>query len=388
MSMVAQNRCPVRQFEIFTDPVVTVDPFEHLLQAHESDPFWTDSDSGMWIITKYEQCREVLRDWRTFTHAEPHQVMDVPLMPSYFDPPYQTKLRNVVLPLMTAAKIDPLGPHMHQVCRTLIAEFKDRGWCDVVNDFARRYPIAIFGELFGLDPARQEEFRQLAETFLHVKAKSQEAWTAIRQIVREEIEERRISPRNDMLTGIALGQIDDQELDLEVGVNLASTVFLGGLDTLPSNIGWTLRFLADHPTHRRQIVEDPSCIPMAVEEFFRRFPSVTRNPARATRDLDFHGANVKKGDLVMTVLFLANCDSAVFDDPLSVDFGRNANNHIAFSVGNHRCLGSHLARHELAVGLQEWHAAIPDYRIGDRDQVTYTGGGVAGMHSLRLEWDV
>ena len=132
-------------------------------------------------------------------------VMDTPLMPSYFDPPYQTKLRGVVLPLMTAAKIDPLEPRMHETCRNLISQFKDRGWCDVIGEFARRYPITIFGELFGLEPARQEEFRQLAETFLHVKAKSQEAWSAIRRIVREELEDRRVMPRNDMLTGISNG---------------------------------------------------------------------------------------------------------------------------------------------------------------------------------------
>jgi cytochrome P450 len=190
-----------------------------------------------------------------------------------------------------------------------------------------------------------------------------------------------------MLTGIATGQIDGDLVCLDVGVNLASTVFLGGLDTLPSNIGWTLRFLADNPAHRQQIVDNPSCIPLAVEEFFRRFPSVTRNPARATRDVEFHGANIKKGDVVSTVLFLANCDSQVFEDPLQIDFDRAVNKHIAFSIGNHRCLGSHLARHELAVGLQEWHAAIPNYRVAQREKITYTGGGVAGMHSLRLEWD-
>lgn len=373
--MVALDRCPVRQLEIFEQSVVEVDPFEHLLQVHEAEPFWTDSDGGMWMITKYDQCREVQQDYRTFTHAEPLQRMDTPLMPSYFDPPYQTKLRGVILPLMTAAKIDPLEPRMHEVCRDLISEFKDRGWCDAIGEFARRYPITIFGQLLGLEPARQEEFRQLAETFLHVKAKSQEAWTAIRRIVGEELEDRRVAPRDDLLTGIATGQIDGELVSLDVGVNLASTVFLGGLDTLPSNIGWTLRFLADNPAHRRKIVDDPSCIPSAVEEFFRRFPSVTRNPVRAARDVQFHGANIKKGDVVMTVLFLANCDSQVFDDPLQIDFDRVVNKHIAFSVGAHRCLGSHLARHELAVGLQEWHAAIPDYRVAEREKITYTGGG-------------
>ncbi len=385
--MTSVERSPERDLEILIAPVIEQDPFEHLLQAHEADPFWTESDGGMWIVTRYEQCREVQQDYRTFTHTQGQRPMNPPLMPSEFDPPLQTKLRSIVLPLMTPAAIDPLEPQMHQVCQELIANFKDRGYCDAIAEFARRYPIDIFGRLFGLAPARREEFRQLAETFLHVKVKSQDAWTQIQAIILSELESRRRSPRDDMLNGISHGRIDGELVDLGIATNLASTVFLGGLDTLPSNIGWTLRFLADNPAHRQRIVDDPSCIPIAVEEFFRRYPSVTRNSARATRDVDFHGANVRKGDLITTVLFLANCDSDVFQDPLNIDFDRRVNRHIAFSAGSHRCLGSHLARHELAVGLQEWHAAIPDYRVAERDKITYTGG-VAGMHYLRLEWDV
>ena len=385
MSVV--ERCPIRQMELLIDPVIEHDPFEWLLQVHEADPFWTDFDGGQWIVTRYEHCREVQKDYRTFTHTEPQYKMADPLMPTEFDPPYQTKLRSIILPLMTADAVDPLEPRMHEVCRELIAGFKDRGECDAISEFARRYPIAIFGELFGLEEARLQEFRKLAELFLHDRSQRAVAWSSIRDIIRNELQLRVGASRGDMLSGIANGEIDGELVDIETATNLASTTFIGGLDTLPSNIGWTLRYLADNPDQRKRIVEEPETVPRAVEEFFRRFPSVTRNNVRATRDVEFHGANIRKGDLVTTVLFLANCDSEVFDDPLKLDFDRTVNKHIAFSAGSHRCLGSHLARHELAVGLQEWHAAIPDYRIIDRDKITYTGG-VAGMHYLHLAWDV
>jgi cytochrome P450 len=387
MTVVADRR-PVRDLEILIDPVIEIDPFEYLLPFRESEPFWTESDGGTWVVTRYDQCREVQQDFRTFTHADPQRPLEPPLFPSHSDPPFQTKLRSIILPLMTSAVIDRLETRMHQVCRDLIAGFKGRGHCDAISEFARQYPIIIFGGLYGLDEDRLEEFRQMAEMFLHVKPRMHEAWAGIQTILRDELALRRVSPRDDMLSGIASGEIDGEVIDLELAVNLASSVFVGGLDTLPSNIGWTLRYLADHPEHRRQIVEDPACIPRAVEEFFRRFPSVLRNQTRATTDVDFHGANIRKGDLVTTVLFLANCDSSVFDDPLSLDFDREVNRQIAFSFGSHRCLGSHLARHELAVGLAEWHAAIPDYRVTEREKITYTGGGVAGIHYLRLEWDV
>lgn len=388
--MTIDERVPTRDFSLHGTE--KDDPFEWLRQVSESDPFWSEQHpygpGGIWVITKYDHVREVHKDYRTFSHAETDPLTaDSPLMPSAYDPPYQTKLRSVVLPLMTASKIDPLEPRMHVVCRELIATFKDRGTCDAINEFARRYPIVIFCELFGLPESRREEFRQLAETWMHDLERRQWAWAEIRAIVRDELAQRRTEPRDDMLSGISNAEIDGELVELDVATNIASTVFLGGLDTLPSNIGWTLRYLADHPAQRRRIVEDPSSIPGAVEEFFRCFPSVSMNPSKVTRDIDFHGAQMKAGDPVMSVIFLANTDSKMFDDPFTLDFDRPSNKHLAFAAGAHRCLGSHLARHELAVGLQEWHAAIPEYRVADRDDITYYPG-VAGMHYLRLEWDV
>jgi cytochrome P450 len=306
-----------------------------------------------------------------------------------YDPPYLTKLRSVILPLMTAARIDPLEPQMHRVCRELIAGFKDLGHCDVVADFARKYPIAIFGDLYGLPVEGREEFRQLAETYLHSEYDEQQAaWISIRAIMQAELEARRRSPQEDMLNGIAHGQIDGELIDIDLAVNLASTVFLGGLDTLPSNIGWTLRYLAEHPDHRQRIIDDPSCIPAAVEEFFRVFPAVARNGGVATRDVVFHGVNIRAGDRVVSMLCLANQDGAVFENPTILDFDRQVNKHMAFGAGAHRCLGSHLARHELGVALQEWHAAIPDYRLASLEKKTYAGGMVFGIERLPLEWDV
>ena len=309
-------------------------------------------------------------------------------MPSFFDPPYQTKLRSVVLPLMTPAKIDPLEPKMRRVCSELISGFKMNGRCDIVDDFARRYPIAIFGDLFGLPTDRREEFRILAETWLHDFEAKQRSWTAIRAIVREELEARREHPRDDMLSGIAHGRIDGELIDLDVGVNLASTVFLGGLDTLPSNIGWTFRYLANHPEARQRIIADPSVIPTAVEEFLRIYTVTAKEQRRATRDIEFHGVHIRAGDRVMGLMSVANQDSAEFEDPFTPNFDRTVNRHMAFAVGAHRCLGSHLARHELQVALQEWHAAIPDYRVALGEPTVYGGGGVFAIDSMHLEWDV
>src|SRR5262249_33756929 len=117
-------------------------------------------------------------------------------------------------------------------------------------------------------------------------------------------------------------------------------------------------FFVEHPEHLRQIVDDPSLIPAAVEELLRWETPVMTVVRVAMEDTEIGGCPVREGDHVMAMLSSANLDDAEFPDGDVVRFDREANRHIAFGVGVHRCLGSHLARTELRVALREWHRAL------------------------------
>ena len=342
------------------------------------------------MVTRFEDSRRILQDPVTFCSALQQRdgyELDQPLLPSFSDPPEVQKYRGILLPSMTPAKVDPLEENMRSVCTDLIESFASKGSCDAVADFARKYPIAIFTEWFGLPQGRSEEFRQCAHAYLHSDIAEQEvAWNRIREIVREQIELKRVNPRGDLLSAIARGSLDGQPIDIDIAVNLASTVFLGGLDTLPSNIGWSLRYLAEHPELRKRIAEEAHIIPAAVEEFLRRF-SVANPERRATRDVEVGGSQIREGDRVKILISNADRDGAEFADPMDVNLDREGNHHIAFGAGPHRCLGSHLARHELEVGLELWHKAIPNYRVAAGQKILYHGG-VPAMENLPLEWDV
>jgi cytochrome P450 len=365
------------------------DPFVYHAEFVESAPIWTNADGGAWLVTRFEDARRVLQDPVTFSSVNQTPAgyeMEQPLLPSFADPPDLQKYRSILLPSLTPAKVAPLEKNMRVVCRELIHGFVDQGHCDAVADFARKYPIAIFIALFGLPPDRSEEFRQHAHAYLHSSpADREEPWTAIRRIVQEQIERKRTQPEGDLLSAIATGTIDGELASLDVAVNLASTVFLGGLDTLPSNIGWSLRHLAYNPDLRHRIVSDPSVIPRAVEEFLRRY-SVANPMRRVMKDVEVGGSHIQQGDRVLVLISDADRDSAEFADPMGIDFDRPNNRHIAFGAGPHRCLGSHLARHELEVGLELWHEAIPDYRVAESEPILYHRG-VLAMENLPLEWD-
>lgn len=143
--------------------------------------------------------------------------------------------------------------------------------------------------------------------------------------------------------------------------------------------------LATHDADRARITADPGVIPDAVEELLRVYALVL--PARKlTADVELHGCPMKAGDMVMLPLMMATRDARVFPDPTRVDFDRKQNRHLAFGAGPHRCLGSHLARQELRIALEEWHARIPGYRIPDGAAPLEHASLVLGLDSLPLTW--
>lgn len=363
------------------------DPFEAFDVHLASEPFWANQgdfyDSGFWVITKFEQTREILQDAETFRSEV---FSEEPLLPSFAQPPQLQKLRQVLLPLLSRRRIVDKDDRVRELARTYIDAFADAGSCDLVADFAQHFPIAVFAELYGIADDRRAEFRELAEQYLHSFGEERDnAWAAIRDIVRTELEERRGAPRDDLLSGIANGEIDGELMDMSICVNLAATVFLGGLDTLPSALGWTFRYLATHDDARRRVVDSPQDVPAMVEEFLRLYPVVAKERRQCGRDVDFHGVQMKAGDRVVALLSLANRDEVEFPNGQAADFDRTVNRHLTFGVGPHRCIGSHLARSEMIVALEEWHRRIPEYWISDPSQIRFHGGIIA-ISTLPLAW--
>ena len=387
MGQIEVRRSPVGEFPQRNGPL-SYDPYEAMLAVGHKPPFWVEDPNdvdGYWVVTRYEDVLEVLSNTEFFSSLRaniPYFQMEEPLIPTETDPPDTQKVRAILMPCLTARRTAALEPLMHEISSSIIAGFRDRGQCEVVTDFARLYPIAIFLKFFGLPTDRAEEFRKHAHTFLH--SPNTDSWAAIRAIVEEQIRIKREHPADDLLSAVANGKIDGKILDLPTAVNIASTVFLGGLDTLPSNIGWMLRHLANHPDARKQLIDDPSLIPGAVEEFLRLYS--VANPVRSVKkDINFHGATMKAKDRIYVSVAMANQDPHEFSD--GVNFSREVNRHLAFASGPHRCLGSHLARHELGIAIEEWLKAIPDFRIQPGSQLTFQGP-VFAIESLRLEWDV
>ncbi len=383
------ERSPVGSVRAQMNGPLPRDPFEILDELGHRPPYWVANPGdvdGYWVVTRYADAVALLQDVENFSSTRAHipiqSQMETPMIPIETDPPETQRIRKLLMARMTAAQALKLEPRMRELAAGIIAGFRDRGSCDAVLEFARVYPIAVFLEFFGLPPERGEEFRAHAHRFLR-KFDPQD-WKAIRAIVEEQVQAKRRGSGEDLLSAIATSELDGVPLELPMAVNLASTVFLGGLETLPSNLGWSLRHLATDPDARERIAARPERIPAALEELLRLY-SVANPLRRAVRDLEFRGARMRADDRIHVSLSSANRDPAEFGRGVHLD--REPNRHLGFGAGPHRCVGSHLARRELRVALEEWHSAIPVYRIARDARITYQGP-IYSMDSLPLEWDV
>jgi cytochrome P450 len=177
------------------------------------------------------------------------------------------------------------------------------------------------------------------------------------------------------MTFVVQADVEGRKLtDREVR-GIGVLILIAGLDTVAAAIGFDLNYLATHPEDQHALRDDPSRIVLAVEELLRAYPTVQLVRV-ATRDMDFHGAPIRTGDYISCPTMLANRDPREFPDPDTIDLEREDNRHVAFAYGPHRCLGSHLARREIVIGLEEWLARIPDFRIKQGTAPLTFGGHV------------
>jgi cytochrome P450 len=185
---------------------------------------------------------------------------------------------------------------------------------------------------------------------------------------------REQDPRDDLLSQFLSTEVEGDRLSREDILDICFLFLIAGLDTVSASLDCFFRYLAEHPEKRQMLVADDAVVPSVVEELLRWETPVVGVPRIATQDVVVGDCPISKGEHVTALIGSANTDEAEYPDADDVRWDRDANRHLAFGGGIHRCLGSHLARVELRVALREWHARIPDYRIKPGVDLNFTPG--------------
>jgi cytochrome P450 len=241
--------------------------------------------------------------------------------------------------------------------------------------------------LLGFPPEDGPQFREFVKNRLEgINLPQQERVTrmsALFHYLLAQVNNHLENPRDDLTTFLINAELRGRKLQASHIVGTMMLLLIAGIGTTWSAIGASLWHLARNPEDRKRLVAEPRLLPIAVEEFLRAYAPVTM--ARLVRqDMYFGGVDMKADDWILLSFPAANRDPAKFDRAYDVIIDRQINQHAAFGLGIHRCLGSHLARMELRVALQAWLERIPDFSLDDPSAVTWSTGQVRGPRLLPL----
>nr|WP_090342287.1 cytochrome P450 [Mycolicibacterium malmesburyense] len=357
----------------------------------------TDGGAAYWMFTDYAAILEGLQHpemWSSSVIVPTDPDPPYTWIPVMVDPPQHAKWRQVLAEYFSPGRVKGQRDEHRRLAAELVEGVRPEGSCEFVKQVARVFPSHIFLNIMGMPIERLDEFLEWEDKMLHQSGTGDEAMTVrlegMTQVVsyfQSLIDQRRADPDPEAhdIVSAALGwTIDGEPVTDGDLLNCLLLLFMAGLDTVASQLSYAMLHLATHPEDRARLVAEPEVVPRAIEELLRVYP-IVQTARKATQDMNFHGCPVRAGDMASFPLAAAGRDESIFLRAREVDLDRGVTRHISFGAGPHRCLGSHLARQEMAVFLEEWHARIPDYRV--TEPPVEHAGQVFGLDSLRLSWD-
>lgn len=385
-------------FDFFHVPADVTDPVEiwHGLVQRGAPPiFYTPRHGGHWVFLRYADIVEGYRNHELFStrgaQVPPIEPFPV-LQPHGVDPPEHDVFRKLLAPMFTPLAVRRLTDQLQRRAEKLISGFANQGGCDFIEDYAAKFPTGTFLELFGLPEERLPEFLRIANVFFRSTDAEERAANILEiyEVMEELFREKQRNPGNDIATTVVQGRdANGEPLPWQDIINCGFLLFAAGLDTVTNTMGYVWRYLATTPDARRKFrdrLDDPAAFLVALEELMR-INSVSSLYRRVTHDCEFKGIQFRQNDRIMLPNTVANRDASVFPDPQTIDLSRKVNNHVTFGVGPHRCIGSHLAKREIMVSMQEWLRQIPEFELADgEDTVSAFAGPVMGFESLKLSW--
>ena len=354
---------------------------------------------GEFALTDVDTVETAFRQPTVFSSKKAFDSLasPLPLVPIAFDPPEQTRYRRILQPFFSPRAIRPLEGDLRRQLIEIIEPLAARGECDFVAEVAGIFPVQAFLTLFGFPLDIRDQLIEWKDAVLGLTdasgntaldgAAAEAAMGKAGELffyLADLVAKRRGVAGDDVLSQL-LCLTGEEALTDEEAIGLCFLFVLAGLDTVTGSLGFGMERLARNPVQRREIVDDPSLIPAAVEELVRLDPPAPFVPRVTAEETVLDGRTLPADTRVFGYLAAANRDENRHPDPYAVNFHRGDNPHASFGIGVHRCLGSHLARMEMRLVYEEWHKLIPDYDIapGSVPRVRWPQGTL-GLEALPL----
>jgi cytochrome P450 family 142 subfamily A polypeptide 1 len=379
----------------YASPIVERHAAYAWMRQHE--PVYHDVANGLWGIASYDAVYEAERDPGRFSSAGGIRP-DTPALPMMIDmdDPAHNKRRKLVSRGFTPRRVAALEPQIRATCNEILDGVCERGECDFVGDIAAPLPMIVIGDLLGVRPEDRDKLLHWSDTMVSAQggnatmdmflaaAKASEEYKAYAEDV---IARRRAEPTDDLMSALVHAEVDGDRLDDEE-LNFESLLILvGGDETTRHVISGGVYELLRHPDQLALLRDDPTRIPVAVEEMLRWVSPIKNMCRTVVSDTTYHGAELPAGDKVMLLYESANFDEAHFEDPESFDITRSPNDHLAFGTGTHFCLGASFARLELRVMMEQLIERLPDLSLAtDETPPSRPATFISGLLSMPVRF--
>ena len=387
---------------VYYDPFdfeIDTDPYPVWKRLREERPLYYNERYDFYALSRFDDVEPALVDWRTYSSAKGTLLelirsgMEIPRGSIIFeDPPDHDLHRGLLSRVFTPRKMGAIEPKVREFCARCLDPLVGTGGFDFIHDLGAQMPMRTIGMLLGIPEQDQEELRDRIDQDLRLREGTMPDATVQEtrdqsNAFEEYIDWRAEHPSDDLMTELLRAEYVDADGtrrrltrdDLLGYVNLLAAA---GNETTTRLIGWTGKVLADNPDQRRELVEDRSLVPRAIEELLRFEPPSPVQARYVTRDAEHHGQVVPEGSAMLLLNASGNRDERRFPNADRFDIHRRIDHHLAFGYGTHFCLGAALARLEGRIALDEVLARFPTWEVDWDNAVQARTSTVRGWESL------
>jgi cytochrome P450 len=370
------------QSDVYYDPYdvgIHTDPYPTFRRLREEAPLYRNDEHGFWALSRFADVERGLVDRETFISGRGAIIELIKAdieFPSgviiFEDPPIHTVHRSLMARVFTPRKMNALEPQVRAFCARSLDPLVGAGGFDFVRDLGAQMPMRVIGMLLGIPEEDQEAIRDQSDANLRTEP-GQPMRFPVAEVMSgaafaDYIDWRAEHPSDDLMTELLHAEFDDEagtrrRLSRDEVLTYVNMVAGAGNETTTRLIGWTGKVLSDHPDQRRELVEDRSLIPNAIEEILRFEPPAPHVARYVARDVERYGQVVPAGSIMLFLVGAANRDDRRFPDGDRFDIHREVGQPLTFGYGIHYCLGAALARLEGRIALDEVLKRFPEWDV-------------------------
>ena len=384
------------------------DPYPYYRRLRDEAPLYRNEDLGFWALSRHHDVHEGFRNSSTLSNRDGVSLDPVSrgrhasktMSFLAMDDPGHLRLRTLVSKGFTPRRIRELEPRVTELAvqhlDTMLEKAGSGVTVDYVSEFAGKLPMDVISELMGVPVPDRDRIRSMADGVMHredgvtdVPASAIEASLNLIVYYQQMIADRRKEPTDDLTTALLEAEIDGDRLTDEEILGFMFLMVIAGNETTTKLLANAAFWGHKNPDQLTQVYEDPSRVPLWVEEALRYDTSSQILARTVSGELTLYDTTIPEGDVLLLLPGSAHRDERAFENPDDFVIGRDIGSKLlSFGSGAHFCLGAHLARMEARVALTELFKRIRGYQVDEANSVRVHSSNVRGFAHLPMTVEV